>query len=148
MSGRVEMVNPPTPPEPTEPVVEPISVTNVTPVEPEPETFPREYVEQLRREAAEARTRAALTDAAATRLVSALVRLDGRLVDPTDLAASDDLLDEDGLPSPEKVTAAVDRLLALKPHLASRRPAGTIPQGATSEPAGAPLAGLLRAAAR
>ncbi len=47
--------------------------------EEEPETFPREYVERLRREAAEHRTRAQRADDLAGRLHTALVERSGRL---------------------------------------------------------------------
>jgi hypothetical protein len=115
---------------------------------PVPDTFPREYVEQLRRENAEARVAAKKSDALAQRLVTSLAAGTGRLADPSDLPYSVALLDDDGLPDAEKVTAAVDELLARKPHLASTRPVGDVGQGARG--AVAPmvsLAELLRAGA-
>ena len=53
-----------------------------------------------------------------------VVRPAGKLADPTDLE-----FDEDHLDDPDALAAAVDDLLARKPHLASRRPTGEIGQG-------------------
>ena len=88
------------------------------------ETFPRSVVEKLRQENGRYRQRAGQADAYAQRLHTELVRATGRLADPTDLA-----FDAEHLDDPEALTAAVDALLADKPHLASRRPAGDIGQG-------------------
>jgi hypothetical protein len=96
------------------------------------ETFPREVVEKLRRENARFRERAKAADAYATRLHTELVKATGRLADPTDLP-----FDADHLDDAETLAAALDDLLARKPHLASRRPTGDIGQGnrgAASEP--------------
>lgn len=112
-----------------------------------PETFAREYVEQLRRENAAARVKAKHADTLGQRLVTSYAAQTGRLADPTDLAYSDDLCDEHGVPDQTKVTAAVDELLERKPHLASRRPTGDVGQGARPAEAGVSLAGLLRAGA-
>lgn len=101
------------------------------------DTFPREVVEELRRENGKHRQRA---QRVAHRLHSELVRATGRLADPTDLE-----FDEDHLDDPEALNAAIDELLARKPHLASRRPTGDIGQGnrgPTSEPFS--LLGLLK----
>ena len=109
------------------------------PTEEDPETFPREYVVQLREEAAKHRTRAQDRDALAQRLHTALVAATGRLADPTDLAFDDaHLADDDAL------SAAIDDLLARKPHLASRRVVGDIGQGATGSDSTVDLAGMLR----
>ena len=91
------------------------------------ETFPRSYVERLRRESAGYRERATKGDTYAARLHTELVRATGRLADPTDLT-----FDEDHLADADTMAAAIDDLLARKPHLASRRPAGDIGQGAVS----------------
>lgn len=91
------------------------------------ETFPRSYVEKLRRESAGYRERATKGDTYAQRLHSELVRATGKLADPTDLP-----FDESHLDDPDALSTAVDDLLARKPHLASRRPAGDIGQGAVS----------------
>lgn len=110
--------------------------------EEEPETFPRKVVEDLRRENAKYRQRAADRDALAERLHTALVTATGRLADPTDLPYDDaHLADDDAL------TAALDALLARKPHLASRRPRGDVGQGASATADSLDLAGLLRARA-
>lgn len=106
----------------------------------EPDTFPREYVEQLRNENARYRQRANLADELARRLHVELVRATGRLADPTDLP-----FDEDHLADPDNMAAAIDKLLASKPHLASRRPTGDIGQGSMSVgPANVDLAAILR----
>lgn len=100
--------------------------------EQQPDTFPRDVVEKLRRENGKYRQRAQRADALAQRLHLELVRATGRLADPTDLD-----FDEDHLDDPEKLAAAVDDLLERKPHLASRRPVGDIGQGkrgAASQP--------------
>lgn len=110
--------------------------------ETEPDTFPREYVEQLRKEAADARVRAKRGDDLGRRLHVALVAATGRLADPDDLPYDDAHLDD-----PEALTAALDALLDRKPHLASRRVSGGIGQGATEAGSVVDLAGLLRARA-
>lgn len=107
-----------------------------------PETFPREYVEQLRAEAAEARVKAKDRDEVAHRLHTALVAATGRLADPTDMT-----FDEAHLADPEALTAAIDALLEAKPHLASRTPRGDVGQGATGAGDDFSLAGILRAGA-
>lgn len=101
----------------------------------EPEQFPREYVQQLRRESASYREKAknaekdaadatAYAEGALRRLHVELVRADGRLADPADLEfAVENIFDESAL------TAAIDRLLEDKPHLRSRRPVGDVGQG-------------------
>jgi len=108
----------------------------------EPETFPREYVAKLRDESAKYRQRAQRTDELAQRLHTALVAATGRLADPTDLP-----FDEAHLDDPDGLAAAVDALLASKPHLASRRPTGDVGQGAAGDGNMVSLAGLLRAGA-
>lgn len=108
----------------------------------EPETFTREYVEQLRQENGRYRQRAGQADALARRLHTALVAATGRLADPTDLP-----FDEAHLEGDEALTAAVDALLAAKPHLGDRRPRGDVGQGATAPEQGVDLAGILRARA-
>ncbi len=95
----------------------------------EPETFPAEYVRELREENAKHRTKAKRVDDLTQRLVTAYAEGTGRLADPTDLPVSDDLLDEDGTPDRAKVLAAVDELLTRKPHLAATRPVGDVGQG-------------------
>lgn len=107
------------------------------------ETFPREVVERLRKENGKWRQRAQRADELAQRLHTALVAATGRLADPADLA-----FDETHLDDPDALAAAVDELLAAKPHLASRKPVGDIGQGnrgAASEPFG--LLNLLKSKA-
>ena len=116
--------------------------TEQTATEEEPETFPREYVERLRREAAGHRDRAQRADVLGQRLHVQLVAATGRLADPTDLP-----YDESHLDDADALTAAVDELLARKPHLASRRPTGDVGQGVSAIADSVDLAGLLRARA-
>ncbi|BBX11122.1 hypothetical protein MNVM_02030 [Mycobacterium novum] len=92
--------------------------------ETEDDTFPREVVEKLRQENGKYRQRAQRADDLAHRLHTELVRATGRLADPSDLE-----FDEDHLADPDKLAGAVDELLTVKPHLASRRPVGDIGQG-------------------
>jgi len=120
-----------------------------TPDTPEPETFPRAVVEELRRENAEARTKAKRADDLARRLLTATIASTtaGILTDPTDLPVTDDLLGEDGYPDPARIEAAARDLAGRKPYLADRRPRGDVGQGATADAATVDLAGILRAAA-
>lgn len=90
----------------------------------ESDSFPRQVVEDLRKENAKYRQRAQQADVLAERLHVELVRATGKLADPTDLPFDDSHLED-----PEALAAAVDELLDRKPHLASRRPAGDIGQG-------------------
>lgn len=117
-------------------------VRQTDPIEDEPETFPREYVEKLRREAADHRARAKRADDLARELFTTKVAALGRLADPTDLEYSDELLAD-----PEKLSEAVDSLLSRKPHLASRVPRGNVGQGASGASGSINLAGMLRARA-
>lgn len=137
------------------PGVNPTPVTSVTPAEgvvnddtpdeatgetpqSEPETFPREYVEELRQENGKYRQRAQLADDLAARLHNALVAATGRLADPTDLP-----FDEAHLSDADALTDAVDALLVVKPHLAARK-FGNIGQGASAAADTVSLSGLLR----
>jgi hypothetical protein len=110
--------------------------------EPEGDSFPREYVERLRREAAGYRDRAKQADKLAARLHTALVAATGRLADPSDLA-----FDEAHLADETALGAAIDALLTSKPHLATRRPSGDIGQGARTSSEPVSLGALLRARA-
>lgn len=105
----------------------------------EEDTFSRAYVEKLRQEAAGYRVRAQRTTELEQRLHTALVAATGRLSDPADLEFNPDHLDDE-----QALTAALDDLLARKPHLASRRPRGDVGQGVTSSASNVDLAGLLR----
>lgn len=107
------------------------------------DTFSRTYVEKLRRENAGYRERANRADDLAVKLHAALVQATGRLADPTDLP-----FDAAHLDDPDALAAAIDALLAGKPHLASRRPFGDVGQGNrgnSAEPVN--LADMLRARA-
>lgn len=98
----------------------------------EPETFGREYVQELRDEAKrrreELRDEQTETDRLRRALWEARVTATGRLTDPTDAPFDPDRLDD--------VDAAVDALLARKPHLARRVPRGDVGQH-DAEPGGA-----------
>jgi hypothetical protein len=107
--------------------------------QPEPQTFPAEYVQELRAEAAEYRTR---SKSLTTELVHAWAAADGRLLDPTDLPASAVDAGEDGAITRDAVSAAIDALVKAKPHLAKQRPA-PLPQGATTTPEPVSLLRLL-----
>lgn len=106
---------------------------------PEPATFPRAYVVKLRQESAQYRTRAQQADDLAARLHTTLVVATGRLADPSDLP-----YDEAHLADDDAMTAAIDDLIARKPHLASRRPTGEVGQGASASPDVVNLAGMLK----
>lgn len=110
------------------------------------ETFPRAYVEKLRRESAglrerlrEAESAGERADDLSRRLHAALLAQDGRLVDPEALPYAPEHLE-----SQEALTEAVTALLERKPYLSSQRFASTIPQGATPAPATFSLADALR----
>jgi hypothetical protein len=94
------------------------------------ETFPRSYVEKLRKESQGYRERAktaeANLDAVQRELFTARVTATGRLADADDLPYDAELLaDED------KLTEAIDELLKRKPHLAARKVSGSVGQGVT-----------------
>lgn len=110
--------------------------------EPEPDTFPREYVEKLRNEAAEARVKAKKAEQYAHELHAARVAATGRLADPSDLPFDERHLDD--LPTLE---AAIDELLSRKPHLATRTPRGSVGQGLSASTETLDLAGILRSRA-
>lgn len=127
--------------ETTEQTPEGQETTQETPDEPQgdAETFPLAYVQKLRTEAAEARTKAKRAEALEAQLFTAQVKATGRLVDPSDLAFNAELLED-----PEGLTAAIDTLLAAKPHLAARS-FGNVGQGVTTSNVGeVNLADMLR----
>jgi len=114
----------------------------------EPETFSREYVQQLRTENAAARVRATHGDEAITRLRELAIEsaVSAILMSPDDLSWSDDLADDSGFPDHDKILAAAEALIARKPHLA--RPRGDVGQGQRSDALPpVSLSGLLRAGA-
>lgn len=92
--------------------------------ETDPEVFPAKVVRDLRKENARYRERAGKADDLAHRLHVSLVSQTGKLADPTDLE-----FDEAHLEDPDALAAAVDDLLARKPHLRARRVAGDVGQG-------------------
>lgn len=108
----------------------------------EGDTFPREYVEQLRTESKGHRERAkAAEDRAddyAKRLHTELVRADGRLHNPADLPFHDDHLTD-----PDALTAAIDAVILDRPYLENRTPKGDVGQGERG-PADAPFSLLSR----
>lgn len=131
----------------TEVLPEVTPATSVAPVadetpddQPEPDTFPRAYVQQLRDESARYRQRAQRADGLAQQLHTALVTATGRLEDASDLP-----YDETHLDDPAALQDAIEDLLARKPHLGSRTPRGNIGQGATRSGDDVSLAGILRA---
>lgn len=93
------------------------------------ETFPRSYVERLRRENQRYRDQAGHADDYARRLHTEIVRATGRLADPTDVE-----FDAEHLADADQLDAAITALLDAKPHLAARRPAGDIGQGNRGTP--------------
>lgn len=112
----------------------------------DPDVFSREYVSELRDEAKTQRLRARDAESERDRLREHLwvARVDslGLLADPTDLP-----VDVDALEDPDAIRAAVDALLARKPHLARRRAVGDIGQHDVPEPSGFSLASALARAA-
>lgn len=113
----------------------------------EPDTFPRQYVEELREESAtrrrEAQEAREALEPVQRRLHALLVGATGRLADPDDLEFDAAHLDDE-----EALTAAIDDLLQRKPHLASRRTRGNIGQGEGDPAKGSVnLAGMLAARA-
>lgn len=99
------------------------------------QTFDADYVKALRAEAAEYRVKAKRADALAKQALNAMATADGRLIDPTDLAYTDDMTGKDGTLDAEAVRNAIDSLIETKPHLARRRPTAPVAQGArTSKP--------------
>ncbi len=110
--------------------------------EEEPETFPREYVEKLRKEAAEHRTRAQRAEDLGQRLHASLVSATGRLVSADELPYDESHLDDE-----DALNASIDALLKAKPYLASRKVNGDVGQGASKSSESVDLAGMLRARA-
>ena len=141
--------------EPTDPVTPTDGTTDpatdgTDPATPEPDSFPRTYVEQLRKESAGYRDRAKLADEAMTRLAAATVQQAAgtMLADPTDLPYDPaTMADGNGFPDPGKITEAARQLIDRKPHLASRKPSGDAGQGPRTSPQQVDLASILRAKA-
>lgn len=109
-------------------------------------TFTRDYVANLRREAAGHRSRANTAEERAEELAQTLwrERVAGLnlLADPTDLPYDAELLDDrDG------IRAAAEQLLADKPHLRTRRITERAGQGEGSATDSVSLTGIMRAQA-
>lgn len=105
------------------------------------DTFPRAYVEKLRKSEASYRERAARADALeqektalAQRLHESLVRADGRLADPADLPFNADHLDD-----PAALTEAITALVRTRPGLKARQAAGDVGAGSRGPAAGGHL---------
>jgi len=115
--------------------------------EQEEQSFPLTYVQELRQEAAEHRTRAARADTYRDALRAAVLDAAsaGALREP--LPWSDDYDNpETGLPDAERIAAAVEELAAAKPWLA--KPSGDVGQGFRGEESDTVnLAEVLRAGA-
>ena len=107
------------------------------------ETFDRDYVQKLRNENSKYRVRSKKADDLAHALVAAFASETGRLHDPSDLAYSDELLDEQGMPSRDQVAAAVETLVSAKPHLAKIRVTGDVGQGVQGQSDNMPSFGAL-----
>jgi hypothetical protein len=108
------------------------------------DTFPREYVETLRKENADYRTKAKAaeeqSDALSIRLHRELVTATGRLENPADLDYRPEHLDD-----ADALAKAVDALLTDRPYFAKRKVTGDAGQGARGgEPEPVSLLGLLR----
>lgn len=97
-----------------------------TPGTGEGDSFSRSYVETLRSESASYRTQ---NKALRSELWAARVAAAGRLADPADLPMPDAADPTDA----EQVTAAIDELLAAKPHYAARKAAGDIGQHSAAD---------------
>lgn len=108
---------------------------NATTDDPEGEgtTFDREYVQQLRSEAAGHRRRATEAEQAVEglrrKLWSHEVAALGLLADPEDLP-----YDSEAAGDPEAVKAAAEALIARKPHMARTSTSGPLPDAADREP--------------
>lgn len=90
----------------------------------EGDTFPRKYVEDLRKENAKYRERAQESEKIAQRLQTALVSLDGRLADPEDLPFDWAYLEDENA-----LSEAIAELIARKPGLRAQQLAGDAGQG-------------------
>lgn len=105
----------------------------------EPDTFPRSVVEKLRKENAGYREKARRAEDYAKELFYVRVAATGRLADADDLPFDEALLEDH-----DALTAAVEELVARKPHLISRKPRGDVGQGLSGSSATVDLAGILR----
>ncbi|WIY81387.1 hypothetical protein [Propionimicrobium sp. PCR01-08-3] len=119
-------------------------VGNTDALQDDADTFPREYVEKIRKEAAEARVKAKRAEDLAREVFTLRVAATGKLADPNDLPFDETILDD-----PSRLDAAIDELISQHPHYATRMPHGDIGQGAKQTDGGnVDLAAMLRAGAR
>lgn len=107
-----------------EPAAEPAETEGEPAGEGDQDTFSRDYVTKLRREAAGYRDKAKDRDALAQRLHVALVAADGRLADPEDLPYSEEYLED-----PEALADAITELISRKPGLRAQQVTGDVGQG-------------------
>lgn len=108
------------------------------------DVFPRSYVEELRQESGRYRERAKSAENRCADLERQLfterVAATGRLADPADLP-----FDAEHLDDADALNAAIDTLLANKPHFKARRVSGDIGQGSRGDlDAGVNLLEMLR----
>lgn len=94
------------------------------------DVFPRQYVEELRKESAGYRDRA---NALAKRLHRQLVAATERLENPDDLP-----FDAEHIDDADKLSTAIDSLLAERPYFAKRKVSGDAGQGPRGGNASAP----------
>lgn len=114
----------------------------------EQDTFPRDYVEKLRKESADYRTRAQRAEEAEKRLHDLAVAqaVSGILVRADELHWREEFADADGWPDHDKIRAAAEELVAQRPYLG--RPSGDVGQGRhDDEKAAASLMGFIRQSA-
>jgi hypothetical protein len=111
------------------------------------QTFDADYVKALRAEAAEYRVKAKRAEALARQALTAIVTADGRLIDPSDLHFTDDLIGKDGTLDGNAVRAAIETLIDVKPHLARKRPTAPIAQGVRPSKAEPNLLQIIQAGA-
>ncbi|OBB57957.1 hypothetical protein A5757_19265 [Mycobacterium sp. 852013-51886_SCH5428379] len=93
------------------------------------DSFPREYVETLRRESAghrdKARTAEARADELARALFTARVAALGMVENPAEIAYDADLLDD-----ADALSAAIEAAITERPYIKARRVTGSVGQGA------------------
>lgn len=88
------------------------------------DTFPRSYVEKLRKSEAGYREKAKRAEELEKRLHAALVAKDGRLADPGDLEFNPEHLDDE-----EALAAAISELITRKPGLRAQQLRGDVGAG-------------------
>jgi hypothetical protein len=110
------------------------------------DSFPRSYVERLRKESAgyrdKAKTADTRSDELARQLFTARVAATGHLADPSDLPYDPEWLDDE-----TEMLGAIAALLDEKPHLKARKVTGDVGQGRRDTAESVDLAAMLRARA-